>query len=81
MITRNVHADGNKFALGKNRGYTPSSLGGRSINVGRQAGSEIKFVRFDGFNSANSKAKSNCLNSANSSVKRDSAFYLKEMLL
>ena len=28
------------FALGKNGGYTPSILGGRSISVGRQAGSE-----------------------------------------
>ena len=36
-ITRKVHADGNKFALGKNGGYTPSSLGGRSISVARQA--------------------------------------------
>ena len=27
-----------KFVLGKNGGYMPSSLGGRSIVVGRQAG-------------------------------------------
>ena len=31
------------IALGKNEGYIPSSLGGRSISVGRQAVSEIKF--------------------------------------
>ena len=30
------------FALGKNGGYIPSSLGSRSISVGRQAGSETK---------------------------------------
>ena len=34
------------FVLGKNGGYIPSSLGGRSISVGRQegrqAGSETK---------------------------------------
>ena len=28
------------FAMGKNGGYMLSSLGGRSISVGRQAGSE-----------------------------------------
>ena len=44
-----------KFALRKNGGYIPSSLGGRLISVGRQAGSEIKILRFDDFNSANSK--------------------------
>ena len=44
------------FALGKNGGYIPSSLGDRSINVGREAGSETKFLQFDNFNSVNSKA-------------------------
>ena len=40
MITRKVHADGNKLCLGNNGGYMPSSLGGISISVGRQAMSE-----------------------------------------
>ena len=44
------------FALGKNGGYIPSSLGGRSISVGRQAGSETKFLQFDNFNLMNCKA-------------------------
>ena len=30
------------LVLGKNGGYIPSSLGGRSISVGRQAVSETK---------------------------------------
>ena len=30
--------DGINFALGKNGGYIPKSLGGRSISVGRHAG-------------------------------------------
>ena len=30
--TREVHADGNKLALAKNKGYKPSFLGGRSID-------------------------------------------------
>ena len=30
------------FALGKNGGYIPSSLGGRSISVGRLEGSKMK---------------------------------------
>ena len=29
------------FALGKNGGYIPSSLGGRSISVGRQSGRQV----------------------------------------
>ena len=37
-VTRKVHADRKIFTLGKNEGYIPSSLGGRSISVGRQAG-------------------------------------------
>ena len=47
------------FALGKSGGYMSSSLGGRSISVGRQAVSEgvrRKISRFDNFNSLNSKA-------------------------
>ena len=32
------------FELGKNGGYVPSSLGGRSISVDRQAGSEMKIA-------------------------------------
>ena len=43
------------IALGKNEGYIPSSLGGRSINVGRQAVRQ-KFLRFDNFNLVSSKA-------------------------
>ena len=34
------------FALGKNGGYIPSSLGGRSISVERQA-VRRKFLRFE----------------------------------
>ena len=34
-IIRKVHANGEIFALGKNGGYVPSSLGGRLISVGR----------------------------------------------
>ena len=41
-ITRKVRADGNKLCPEKNGGYIPSSLGSRSISVGRQAGSEMK---------------------------------------
>ena len=46
------------FALGKNGGYVPSSLGGRSISVGRQEGSQagsetknfaIRRLQFSGF--------------------------------
>ena len=40
------------LALGKNGGYIPSSLGGRS----GQAGSETKFLQFYNFTSVNSKA-------------------------
>ena len=40
MITRKAHAEGINFALGKNGGYMPNSLGGRLISVGRQAMSE-----------------------------------------
>ena len=43
------------FTLGKNGGYIPSSLGGRSIGVGRQTVRQ-KILRFDNFNSANYKA-------------------------
>ena len=43
------------IALGKNEGYMPSSLGGRSISVGRQA-VRRKFLQFDNFNSVSSKA-------------------------
>ena len=39
-ITRKVCVDGNKFALEKNGGYTPSSSDGRSVSVGRQTMSE-----------------------------------------
>ena len=74
-ITRKVRADGNKLCPRKNGGYVPSSLGGRLISVGRQAGRwaggqagrqagrqagtqavRRKFLRFDDFSSANSKA-------------------------
>ena len=41
-ITSKVRVDIKNFALGKNGGCIPSSLGGRSISVGRQAGSETK---------------------------------------
>ena len=37
MITRKVHAYGNKLCAGKEWGYMHSSLGGRLISVGRQA--------------------------------------------
>ena len=41
------------FALGKNGGYIPSSLGGRSISVQRQAVRrtflQFEFLRFDEF--------------------------------
>ena len=41
MRTRQVLADGNKLCvLGKNGDYIPSSLGNRSISVGRQAVNE-----------------------------------------
>ena len=30
------------IALGKNEGYMPSSVGGKSISVGRKAGSQAK---------------------------------------
>ena len=43
------------IALGKNKGYMPSSLGGKSISVGKQAVRQ-KFLRFDNFNSLSSKA-------------------------
>ena len=39
-ITKKVCADGNKLCTGKNEGYISSSLGGRSISLGRQAVSE-----------------------------------------
>ena len=62
-IASKVRVDGNKLCLGKNGGYIPSSLGGRSISVGRQGGRQAgrravrrKFLQFDSFNSANSKA-------------------------
>ena len=44
------------IVLGKNGRYMPSSLGGRPISVGRQAGSETKFLQFDNLSSVNSKA-------------------------
>ena len=44
------------FVLGKNGGYIPSSLGGRSISMGRRQAVRRKTLRFDNFNSANSKA-------------------------
>ena len=47
------------FFLGKNRGYIPSSLGGRSISEGRQAVSR-KFLRCDNFNLVNVKVDSWC---------------------
>ena len=43
------------FALGKNGGYIPNSLGGRSISVGRQAVRQ-KFSLFDNFGLVDSKA-------------------------
>ena len=43
------------IVLGKNGGYMSSSLGGRSISVGRQA-VRRKFLQFDNFSSVNSKA-------------------------
>ena len=55
MKTAKVRADGNKFALGKNEGYIPSSLAVRSISVERQA-VRRKISRFDNFNSVSSKA-------------------------
>ena len=54
-ITRNARVDGKNFALGKNVGHIPSSLGGRSIGVGGQAVRQ-KMLQFDNFNSAISKA-------------------------
>ena len=50
------------IAMGKNEGYLPSSVGGRSISGGWHAGSETKILQFDNFNSLSSKAKLNCLN-------------------
>ena len=49
------------FALGKIGGYIPSSLGSRLISRDRQAmnyheGVRQKFLRFNNFNSVNSKA-------------------------
>ena len=44
------------LALGKKGGDMPSSLGSRSISVGRQAVSEMKILQFDSFNSVNSKS-------------------------
>ena len=44
------------IALGKNEGYMLSSLGGRSISVGKQAVVRRKCLQFDDFNSVNSKA-------------------------
>ena len=38
MKIREINVNGNNFILGKNGGHTPSSLGGRSIVVVRQAG-------------------------------------------
>ena len=38
--TRKVYANSNKYALGKNGGYMPSSLDSRLISGGRQAMSE-----------------------------------------
>ena len=38
--TRKVWANGNKHCPGKNGGNVPSSLGSRSISVGRQVGIE-----------------------------------------
>ena len=43
------------IALGKNEDYMPSSLGGRSISVGRQAVRQ-KFSQFENFNLVRSKA-------------------------
>ena len=42
MITKTLMWMEVYFALGKNGGYIPSSLGGSLISVGRQAGSEMK---------------------------------------
>ena len=48
------------IALGKNEGYIPSSLGGRLISVGRQAGrqagSETKIFTIRQLQSVSSKA-------------------------
>ena len=71
----------NIFALGKNGGYTPSSLGSKSIIVGKQANSETKFLRFDNFNSVNSKVYLSYLNRfMMSRLKEIYGLYLKEML-
>ena len=43
------------IAVGKNEGYMPISLGGRSVSVGRQA-MRRKFLQFDNFNSVSSEA-------------------------
>ena len=72
------------IALGKNGGYMSSSLGGRSISVGRQAVSEMKILQFNNFNSVSFKAYLSCLNRfmvLNSSVERDLWPILKDMLL
>ena len=47
------------IVLGKNEGYMPSTLGGRSISVGRQIVRQ-KFLQFDNFNSV-CKAQLSCL--------------------
>ena len=56
MKTRKVHVDGVNIVLEKNGGYMLSSLGGRLISMGRQAGSGTKIFTIDNFNLMNSKA-------------------------
>ena len=54
-ITRRFMRTEISFALGKNGGYIPSSLGGRWISVGRLAVRQ-NLLQFDDFNLVNSKA-------------------------
>ena len=50
------------FVLGKNGGYTPSSLGGRSFIVVRQADENLALAKFLKFGNFNEKARLGCLN-------------------
>ena len=50
------------FVLGKNGGYMPSSLGGRSFIVVRQADENIAVSKIFKFGNFNLKARLGCLN-------------------
>ena len=72
------------IVLGKKGGYISSSLSSRPVSVGRQAGSKMKFLQLDNFNSVNYKVKLICFNSFMVLIARYKeiyGLYLKEMLL